>query len=221
MSVDQIPIFRRPRFLAAILIAGLLCPLTAFPAWAQPDVRDPRDFALTEEEGGGKDVVRAKDEDCSDARARCVHIRWERDYETDASVGPLITVNKVWVAKDLDTARAIYRDEEKLQKSMPEGVEGADGPFTWEEPKEAPKAPFADEWNGANACVKNACFTTGRIDLHQRMVARTQNVVSTVYMFGRERNTTSDLLVYFTNRVMTRVNPPPEQPSAWFLPSSL
>jgi hypothetical protein len=221
MLADRISDPRRPRFLAALLVAGLLSPLFALPAAAQPDVRDPRDFALTEEEGGGKDVVRAKDEDCSDDRARCLHIRWERDYETDAAVGPLITVNKVWVAKDVDTAKAIFRDEEKLQKTMPEGVEGADGPFTWEPPSVAPREPVADEWNGANACVKKNCYSQGRIDLHQRMIARTQNVVSTIYMFGRERTTTPDLLVYFTSRVMTRVNPPPAPSAAWFLPSTI
>jgi hypothetical protein len=53
------------------------------------------------------------------------------------------------------------------------------------------------------------------------MVARGKNVVSTIYMFGRERNTTPELLVYFTTRVMQRVNPPPEQPSAWFLPGTI
>jgi hypothetical protein len=217
MSVDRITNTCRPRLLAALLITGLLTPLFVFPAWAQPSVRDPRDFALTEEEGGGKNVVRAKDEDCSDDRARCVHIRWERDYETDAGVGPLITVNKVWVAKDIDTARAIYRDEERLQKEMPERIEPADGPFAWK----ADRNPPAEEWNGQQACVKDRCESTGRLDLHQRMVARNQNVVSTIYMFGRERTTTPELLVYFTGRVMNRVNPPPEQPAAWFLSSSI
>lgn len=200
---------------ATTLAAGLMASLLiAAPALAQPNVRDPREIALTEEEGGGKDVYRAKDEDCSDDRARCLHIRWERDYETDASVGPLITVNKVWVAQDIETAKAIYRDEEKLQKEMPERVEGAAGPFKWE----APRNPVADEWTGANSCVKDACTSDGRIDLHQRMVARTQNVVSTVYLFGRQRNTTPELLVYFTTRVMSRVGQAPAQPSAWFLP---
>jgi hypothetical protein len=215
MSVDRTTQTRRPRFLAALLITGLLSPLFALPAWAQPPVRDPRDFALTEEEGGGKDVIRAKDEDCSDDRARCVHIRWERDYETDAGVGPLITVNKVWVAKDLDNARAIYRDEERRQKEMPERIDPADGPFPWK----ADRDPPAEEWNGFNACIKDRCETTGRLDIHRRMVARNQNVVSTIYIFGRERTTTPELLVYFTGRVMNRVNPPPETPAAWFLPS--
>src|SRR5574341_2595922 len=187
----------------ALLGVGLLSsPLATGSAAAQAD-RDPRELALSEEEGGGKDVIRAKDEDCSDDRARCLHIRWERDYETDASVGPLITVNKVWVARDVDTARAIYRDQETLQKEMPERVEGANGPFPWE----APRNPTAEEWNGAQACVKDRCESQGRLDLHQRMVARSKNVVSMIYMFGRERNTTPELLVYFTSRVMDRVNP--------------
>ena len=213
MSLKRFPASRWLLSLTAILATGLLSPLLAAgPAVAQ-GAQDPRDFALTEEEGGGKNVLRAKDEDCSDDRARCVHIRWERDFETDAAVGPLITVNKVWVAKDIDTARAIFRDEERLQKEMPERIEGANGPFKWE----APRDPMAEEWNGASACVKDQCSSDGRLDLHQRLVARSKNVVSTVYMFGRERNTTPELAVYFTTRIMNRVNPPPEQPSAFSL----
>src|SRR3954447_454215 len=199
---------------AAMLAMGAFgSPFAAGSAAAQAD-RDPRDFALTEDEGGGKDVIRVKDEDCSDDRSRCLHIRWERDYETDASVGPLITVNKVWVAKDVDTAKAIYRDQENLQKEMPERVEPANGPFPWEQPF---NKPSAEEYTGAQACVKDRCDSAGRIDLHQRMVSRSKNVVSMIYLFGRERNTTPELLVYFTGRVMDRVNGS-SQPSALSLP---
>ena len=191
------------RWLLTIALAtGLLAPpLLTSSALAQAD-RDPRDFVLTEEEGGGKEVIRAVDEDCSDDRARCWHIRWVRDLETDASVGPGITVNKVWVAKDIDTAKAIYKDQENLNKEMPERTEPADGPFKWE----APRDPIgAEEWAAAQACVKDRCESQGRIDLHQRIVARARNVVSMVYLFGRERNTTPELAVYFTTRVMSRV----------------
>jgi hypothetical protein len=52
------------------------------------------------------------------------------------------------------------------------------------------------------------------------MVARSRNVVSMIYLFGRERNTTPELLVYFTTRVMERVNGS-SQPSALSLPAAL
>lgn len=210
ISVER-PLGLRWLLTAVAVTIGLLTPvLPASSALAEPD-RDPRDFALTEEEGGGKDVIRTVDEDCSDDRARCVHIRWERDLETDASVGPIITVNKVWVVRDLDTAKAIYKDQENLNKEMPERIEGANGPFKWE----APRDPIgAEEWTAAQSCVKDRCESQGRIDLHQRIVSRAKNVVSTVYLFGRQRNATPELAVYFTTRVMSRVNPPPEQPSA-------
>lgn len=196
----------RSRFFGGLVFANLLLLLAPIVAttFAQDPNRDPRELAMTEEEGGGKDVVRVADEDCSDERARCLRLRWERDFETDASVGPIVTENKVWVARDLETAKAIYRDQEKLQKEMPERIEYANGPFKWE----APRTPPAEEWTGANACIKDRCDQPGRIDLHQRMVARNKNVVSVVYLFGRERHSTPELLVYFTTRVMERVNPP-------------
>lgn len=203
--------FMRPSLLAALtgllVMGGLIVPHGVL---AQGANRDPREFALTEEEGGGKDVIRTADEDCSEDRARCVRIRWERDLETDASVGPLITENKVWVARDVETAKTIFREQEKLHKEMPERIEYANGPFEWK----APRTPPAEEWIGAQACIKERCEGYRTIDLHQRMVARQGNVVTTVYLYGRERNTTPELLVYFTTRIMMRVNPPPEEPSA-------
>ena len=48
------------------------------------------------------------------------------------------------------------------------------------------------------------------INLHQRVVARTDNVVSVVYLWGRSRNSTPELAVYYTTRIMQRVNPPAE-----------
>ncbi|MFN0072661.1 MAG: hypothetical protein ACKVVP_14350 [Chloroflexota bacterium] len=210
--IRSMPLLFGTGLLAAATLLHL--PLWAGPAVAQSPDRDPRDIALTEEEGGGKDVIRAIDEDCSDDRARCVHIRWERDFETDATVGPLITVNKVWVAKDVETARTIYRDQEKLHKEMPErlSTEYANGPYKWE----APRDPIAEEWVGVSACLKERCEVTGRLDLHQRVVARSKNVVSVIYLFGRQRFATTELAVYFTNRTMERVNPPVESPSAGF-----
>ena len=173
---------------------------------AQNPDRDPWELVLTNEEAAGKASLLMAEEECSDERARCVHKRWERDIETDAALGPGITDTHVWVARDVERAKAIYRDQEKLQRTMPEGVESANGPFKWE----APRPPVAEEWTGANACERDRCEQPGVINLHQRVVARTDNVVSVVYLWGRSRNSTPELAVYYTTRIMQRVNPPAE-----------
>ncbi len=184
-----------------MLVAGLLAgpPLGPAPALAQDGGRDPREIALTDEEGGGKETWVAADEECSDERARCVHRRWERDEETDAGVGPVVTDVHVWVARDVEAAKAIYREQEKLQKEMPERTMGADGPFKWEGPTEIQ----AEEWNAASACIKDKCEGSGS-NRHHRLLARKGNIVSKVYIFGRERNTTPQLTVYFIGRMLER-----------------
>jgi hypothetical protein len=178
-------------------------PVAASTALAQSGDRDPFGIILTNDEGGGKDVVLAIEEDCSDARARCAHRRWERDGETDASVGPIVTVNKVWIAKDVETAKAIYREQESRQREFPErpADEYVNGPFKFE----APLDPPAEEWTALSGCFRDACESTGRIDVHQRMIARKGSVVSVLYMFGRSRTTTPDLTVFFTSLVLDRV----------------
>ena len=183
------------------LVASLVGPALTPPALAQEEMRDPREIILTHEEGGGKDSYPAADEDCSDDRARCVHRRWERDGETDASVGPIITDTRVWVAKDVETAKAIYKEQEKKQKEFPERTDYANGPF----PFEFKDKPPAEEWTALSACIKDACASDGRIDIHQRMLARRDKTVILLYLFGRERNTTPELTTYFMVRSLERV----------------
>lgn len=184
--------------LVAILLAT--GPLETTAALAQGADRDPREIVLTYDEGGGKDVILTADDDCSDGRALCVYRRWERDGETDASVGPITTVSKVWVARDVETAKAIFREQENIQKDFPEKAEPADGPFKFD----LPWAPPAEEWTALSACPKDRCESQGRIDVHQRMIARKGSVVSLVYLFGRARTATPDLTVYFTTRMVER-----------------
>lgn len=187
--------------LAALTMA--IAPFAAPNASAQNADRDPFEIILTHEEGGGKDVVVAVDEDCSDARARCAHRRWERDGESDASVGPIVTVNKVWVARDVETARAIYREQESRQREFPERPldEYVNGPFKFE----PPRTPPAEEWTALSGCFRDQCEAPGRLDVHQRMIARKGSVVSVLYLFGRSRTATPDLTVFFTTQVMERV----------------
>jgi hypothetical protein len=180
----------------------------AMRAEAESSDRDPIEFALTNEEAGGKFSYLVKDEDCSESRARCVYRRWERDGETDQSVGPIVTANKVWVAKDERSALDIYAEQAEKQVEFPEQADYAKGPFKFELPRDKEgeeRLPPADQWTGLSACIKNYCDSGGRIDLHQRMVARKRNVITMVYLFGRARNSTRELTVYFITRVMDRV----------------
>jgi hypothetical protein len=108
------------------------------------------------------------------------------------------------VAKDVETAKAIFSEQEARQRQFPErGPDDyAGGPFKFE----APWQPPAEEWTALSACLRDACVSpVGRIDVHQRMIARKGTVVSVIYLFGRQRTATPDLTLYFTTRVMERV----------------
>jgi hypothetical protein len=191
---------------ASLLIGALSVPSIAF---AQQVDRDPREILLKEEEGGGKETWLAVDEDCSNDRARCARRRWERDEEDSAGVGPIITDVQVWVAKDTEAAKAIFREQERMQKEMPERTYYADGPFKWEG---ADKIP-AEEWNAASACIKDRCDGSGT-NRHHRLITRNLTTVTKVYLFGRERNSTPELTVYFTGRMLDRAFPPPPAESS-------
>lgn len=166
-------------------------------AAAQSADRDPREIAITDEEAGKATVLFA-DESGSDDRGRWVYRRWERDRDNeDVGVGPIITANRVWVARDVSAAQAIFRDEAGKNQEFPESVDKHEGPFEWR------IEPLGDEVAALSAC--DDCDKRGGINLHQRVVLRRGNVVGVVYLYGRERNTTRELTRYFVDRVLERI----------------
>jgi len=186
---------------ALLLLTGLLVsgPQALRDALAQSDARDPREIALFDEDAG-KAATLFADEDGADDRARWVHRRWERDRDNeDVRVGPIITDNRVWVARDVSSAQAIYQDQADKQIDFPEAADMHRGPFKF--PKKIELA--VDESTALSACVD--CNGLTGINLHQRVVVRKGNVVSVIYIFGREKIATADLVLFFVGKLVERM----------------
>lgn len=185
------------------LLAGLLLvnaqvgPFGAAIGYAQSADRDPREIA-TQDDEAGKAAILVADEDGSDDRSRWVHRRWERDRDNeDVRVGPIITDNHVWVAKDVAAAQAIFKDQAGKQLDFPESVDAHKGPFEWK------IEPLGDDVTALSACID--CNGAGGINLHQRVVVRKSNVVSVVYIFGRDKIATRELTKYFVTKTLERI----------------
>ncbi len=183
----------------AVMLAASL-PFGAVTALAQDANRDPREIALTDDDAG-KSTTIVPEEEGSDERSRWVTRRWERERDSeDVGVGPIVTHNTVWVARDVEAARAIFGDQEGKQFQFPESIDRHEGPFLWKT-----KVEGADQVSTLGACVRDACDSRGSIDLHQRVVLRKGNVVTVVYLFGRSRNTTEELTRYFATKNLERI----------------
>jgi hypothetical protein len=137
-----------------------------------------------------------------DEWSRWVVRRWERDQEDSASVGPIVTHNKVWVAKDVETAKAIFREEENKQRQFPEKINPADGLYEFE--GKVVGLPY-EELSMLSACVRDRCDDPGRKDRHHRLLARKGSAVMLLYLYGREHATKPELVVYFLGKNLERV----------------
>src|SRR3954452_9113634 len=99
--------------LSTVLAATLIAPpLARLSTSAQADGSNinPRDLAVTDDEAG-KQATRTVDQEGSDDRSSWVHLQWERNQEgPDALTGPWTVHSSVWVAKDFESARAIFKE---------------------------------------------------------------------------------------------------------------
>ena len=178
---------------------------------AQDDLRDPREIATTDEEAGKQTTVDA-DEDGTDEFGRWTHRRWIRDRESsDLHVGPVVIDNKVWVTPNLDTARKLYKIQADKNKEMPERdvtQDGAKGPFAFEVKEGLKPSDLAEDAAALSACVD--CNIKTVIYTHRRIVLRRLNMVTTMYIFGRENVATPELAVWYAWQISQRMIPPPE-----------
>ncbi|MCC7106118.1 MAG: hypothetical protein IT307_13320, partial [Chloroflexi bacterium] len=76
-----------------------------------PITRAPETIILAENEAG-RETTRMSVETGDDGRARWAQVQYARTRQTQAyQLGPVLMVNKVWVAKSIDLARAIYGEQ--------------------------------------------------------------------------------------------------------------
>jgi hypothetical protein len=150
------------------------------PAAADPRLvtANPKDIALRVEEVGKRAELK-RQKDGKDARGAWYEARYERGgtgsrfYE-----GPVTIYSYVHVSKDEESAKGVFQDQIKLNDKFPEATErigdkfelkGGDG--------------IGDESQGRSACER-ACNVDGELYVHKRLVTRTYNVVSVVYLYG-------------------------------------
>jgi hypothetical protein len=173
---------------------------------------DPTQIVTFHDEAG-KQAQTVVDDAGADQYGDWAHRRWTRDIDNEEKyVGPVVTDSKVWVAKDVETAKRLYKAQADVNAKMPERDIDANGPFAWEI-KEGPQPKdFADEGIGSSACRHNSCEEPGKVFAHRRVVIRIDRYVATVYLYGRDETATPELATWFARKMSERMRPPePEQ----------
>jgi hypothetical protein len=140
---------------------------------------DPKEIVLRVDEVGKRAEAKAQ-KGGKEARGNWYEVRFERGgtgsrfYE-----GPVTIYSYVFVANDVEGAKAVYQEQIKLNDKIPEAgdkrvgdrfeLKGGDG--------------LGDESQGISACEKS-CNVDGDLYVHKRLVLRTYNAVSVVYTYG-------------------------------------
>jgi hypothetical protein len=162
----------------------------------------------------GKQAQIVKDDAGADQYGDWAHRRWVRDRDNeDKYVGPVVTDTKVWVAKDVETARRLYKQQADLNQKMPEAEDFARGPFAWVIREGPQPKDIADEGTGASACIHNSCDEPGKVSTHRRVAIRVGRYVATVYIFGRDETATPELATWFARKMSERMRPPEPEPT--------
>jgi hypothetical protein len=140
-------------------------------------VTDPRTVVLTLTDAG-KEATQYINEEGSDKYGKWVRTRFERDRTKSAStLGPNVMDSKAWVAKDLETAKGLFKEQAAV-KNFPERKEPAVGSVEKIKP-----TSYGEEFSFVSGYYQD---DEDKVWQHYRFVMRVSNVVSVVYLFGRE-----------------------------------
>lgn len=140
-------------------------------------VNDPKDVVLTIADAG-KEATQYISEEGTDKHGKWARTRFERDRSTGAStLGPNVMDSKAWVTKDAEAAKALFKEQAAI-KNFPERKEPAKGTVDKVKP-----AAYGDEFTFVAAYYQD---DDGKIWHHYRFLMRVGNIVSVVYLFGKE-----------------------------------
>lgn len=105
------------------------------------------------------------------------------------------------MARDLATAKQVYGNEVVKLPTFPEAKEKVGDPFELKGGSE-----IGDESRGLLAC-NASCNSNKEIYLHKRLVARVENAVSVVYVWGlaNEEGVTDANAPHFAALVVNRI----------------
>src|SRR5215212_3753185 len=172
------------------------------PAPAQAIQARPQDLAIKLGEAG-KGAEKKDEKDGSDERSSWYQVRYERPRTYAAyRAGPVTVFSQVFVARDRAAADQIFQEQVKLDEKFPEAKEKVGGSFELKGSNE-----IGDESRGLSAC-NASCNSDKEIYLHKRLVARVENVVSVVYIWGlaNEEGVTDASARYFASIVVNRIH---------------
>jgi hypothetical protein len=154
------------------------------PAASGPPSGDPKVFLTKESEAGkGANEESKENKSGSDDKSVWASNRIERD-RTNANYnsGPVTIASKVIIARDSETAKAIYADEVKQNEKFPEAKDKVGGKFAFNTEGDE---DVGEEAKGLSACEAAGCDAKGDDNrLHRRMVFRLGPYVGVIYTFG-------------------------------------
>ena len=138
----------------------------------------PLDAALSWSEAG-KNAQVAGEQHGADGLVSWYQVRYERPrtYAGFRS-GPVTVVNRVLVARDVDVAEHIYRDQVALNDGLPEARERIGDRFALD------AGQTAEQAEGLSACTGSCDARSVERHVHKRLVSRSGDVVSVVYLWG-------------------------------------
>jgi hypothetical protein len=173
---------------------------TPAPADILMVVDAPKEFVVTLEEAGKRAKVE-REKAGKDARGNWYEVRYERGgtgsrfYE-----GPVTVYSYVHVAKDVESARQVYQEQIRLNEKFPEANKRIGDKFELKGSE-----GIADESQGLSACERR-CNLDGDIYVHKRLVFRSYNAVSVVYLYGLlvDEGNTDFHAVNFSEMVLRR-----------------
>jgi hypothetical protein len=138
---------------------------------------DPKQAVLRIEDAG-KEATQYINEEGSDKYGPFARTRFERDRSNGASaLGPNVMDSKVWIAKDADAAKALFKEQAAIT-NFPERKEKVDGPVE----KVKPTA-YGDDFSFSSGFYQDG---DNKVWQHYRFEMRVGNVVSVLYLFGRD-----------------------------------
>ena len=121
-------------------------------------------------------------------------------------MGPVILDNIVWVTKDVETAKKLFKVQSDKNTEMPErevNRDAAKGPFPFVVKEGQMPKELAEDASAMSACVD--CDVKTVILTHHRIVLRKGNVVTVVYIFGRDNVATPEVAIWHARQVADRM----------------
>jgi len=126
----------------------------------------------------GKEATQYASEEGSDKYGKWAHTRFERDRSNSAStLGPNVIDSKVWVAKDIESAKSLFKDQSGI-KDFPERKEPVQGPNDKGKPTK-----YGEEFSFVTGYYQDP---DDKVSQHYRFTIRQGTSVAVIYLFGRE-----------------------------------